>query len=86
MFSPETRTYIYGITTAALPLLISFGALSEGVAQQVALLVAAILGVSAPALAKANVPKAEKPEVIIEAAPVVATTHVPQAAAVEEPA
>ena len=86
MFSPETRTYIYGITTAALPLLISFGALSEGVAQQVALLVAAILGVSAPALAKANVPKAEKPaEVIVEATPI-ASTHVPQAAAVELPA
>jgi hypothetical protein len=59
MFTPETRTYIYGITTAAMPLLISFGALSEGIAQQVALLIAAILGVSAPALAKANVPKAE---------------------------
>lgn len=60
MFTPETRTYIYGIVTAAMPLLISFGALTEGTAQQVALLIAAILGVSAPALAKANVPKPEK--------------------------
>lgn len=57
MFTPATRTYIYGIVTAAMPLLISFGALTEGIAQQVALLVAAILGVTAPALAKANVPK-----------------------------
>ncbi len=84
MFSPATRTYIYGITTAALPLLISFGAMSEGIAQQVSLLIAAILGVSAPALAKANVPKPEA-EVIVAAAPVEAT-HVPQAAAVELPA
>lgn len=67
MLQPSTRTYIYGITTAAMPLLISFGAISEGVAQQVSLLIAAILGVTAPALAKANVPKAE----IVEVTPVV---------------
>lgn len=70
MFTPETRTYIYGITTAAMPLLISFGALSEGLAQEVALLIAAILGVSAPALAKANVPKQSS-----EASPIVIETE-----------
>ena len=59
MLKPETRTYFYGIVTAAMPLTISFGLLNEGLAQQISLIIAAILGVSAPALAKANVPKSE---------------------------
>ena len=59
MLSPATRTYIYGITTAAMPLLIGFGALSTGLAQQVCLLAAAVLGITAPSLAVKNVPKAQ---------------------------
>lgn len=70
MLKPETRTYFYGIVTAAMPLTISFGLMSEGVAQQVSLIIAAILGVSAPALAKANVPKTE-----IVAEPVIVKTE-----------
>lgn len=66
MISPSTRTYIYGITTAAMPLLIAFGAMSTGVAQQATLLAAAVLGVTAPSLAAKNVPKAD----VIPAAPV----------------
>jgi hypothetical protein len=54
-FTAETRLYIYGIVTAAIPLLISLGALTEGIAQQVSLVIAAILGVTAPRLASANV-------------------------------
>lgn len=61
MLSPSTRTYLYGITTAAMPLLIGFGALSTGIAQQVTLLIAAILGVTAPSLAAKNVPKVDTP-------------------------
>jgi hypothetical protein len=60
MFTPEMRRYIYGIVTAAMPLLITMGALSEGITQQVLLLAAAVLGVSTPALANANVSKPEK--------------------------
>lgn len=69
MLKPETRTYFYGIVTAAMPLTISFGLMSEGVAQQVSLIIAAILGVSAPALAKANVPKSE----VVEAPVIIKT-------------
>jgi hypothetical protein len=59
MISPATRTYLYGITTAAMPLLIGFGAMTEGTSQQIALLAAAILVVTAPGLAAKNVPKSE---------------------------
>jgi uncharacterized membrane protein len=60
MFTPETRRYIYGIVTAASPLIISAGIVSEGIVQQVLLVIAAILGVATPSLAVANVPKTEK--------------------------
>lgn len=63
MFTPETRRYIYGIVTAASPLIISAGIVSEGTVQQVLLVIAAILGVTTPALAVANVPK---PEPVVE--------------------
>lgn len=57
MFTPETRRYIYGIVTAASPLLISAGLVSEGIVQQILLVIAAILGITVPSLANANVPK-----------------------------
>lgn len=53
--SPETRLYVYGIATAAVPLLISLGVLAEGVAQDVILLVAAVLGVAGNRMSAANV-------------------------------
>jgi hypothetical protein len=61
MLTPETRRYIYGIVTAALPMLITMGALSEGLTQQIMLFVGAVLGVATPALANANVSKPETP-------------------------
>jgi len=69
MFTPETRRYIYGIVTAASPLIISAGIVSEGIVQQVLLVIAAILGVATPSLAVANVPKpiVEKVEEVIVA-------------------
>lgn len=79
MFTPETRRYIYGIVTAASPLIISAGIVSEGIVQQCLLVVAAILGVTTPALAVANVPKPETPAEPV--APVVAR---PQGAIVAE--
>lgn len=66
MLTPATRTYFYGIVTAAMPLLISFGALNEGLARDISLLVAAILGVAAPSLAKANVPKPEETPTVVK--------------------
>lgn len=54
-FTPETRLYIYGVATAAIPLLIAFGAMNEGIAQQVALLLAAILGITSPRMSAVNV-------------------------------
>jgi uncharacterized membrane protein len=62
MFTPEMRRYIYGIVTAAMPLLITMGAVSTGLTQQILLLAAAVLGVSTPAMANANVSKTETPE------------------------
>ena len=59
MFTPETRRYIYGIVTAASPLIISAGIVSEGIVQQALLVIAAILGITVPSLAVANVPKPE---------------------------
>lgn len=71
MFTPETRRYIYGIVTAASPLIISAGIVSEGTVQQVLLVIAAILGVATPSLAVANVPKpVEKVEAITPQPPV----------------
>jgi uncharacterized membrane protein len=61
MFTPEMRRYIYGIVTAAMPLLITMGAVSTGLTQQILLLAAAVLGVSTPAMANANVSKTETP-------------------------
>lgn len=54
-FTPETRLYIYGIVTAAVPLLIGLGWLTEGVAKDVIFLVAAILAVASPRMSAANV-------------------------------
>lgn len=68
MFTPETRRYIYGIVTAASPLIIAAGLASEGTVQQVLLVIAAILGIATPSLAVANVPKpVEKVEEVIVA-------------------
>lgn len=53
--TPQIRTYLYGVITAAMPLLISLGLFTEGVAKDVTFLVAAVLGMGANIMAAANV-------------------------------
>lgn len=60
-FTPEMRLYLYGIATAAVPLLIGLGWLNEGIAQDIIFLVAAILAVASPRMSAANVNVADKP-------------------------
>lgn len=59
--SPETRLYLYGIASAAVPLLISLGVVTSGIAQQIILIVAAVLGVASPRMSAANVSTAPTP-------------------------
>ena len=53
--TPAHRLYLYRIAMALTPLLVSVGAVTDGVAQGVLLVLAAVLGLSVPALAAANV-------------------------------
>ncbi|MDS2171600.1 hypothetical protein Q7C18_02710 [Nesterenkonia sp. CL21] len=50
----KTRKYLYRVSMALIPLLISFGFLNEDIAGDVALLLAAVFGFGAPGLADAN--------------------------------
>ncbi len=85
LFTPENRLYIYGIVTAAIPLLITLGFLSEGISQQVMLIAAAVLGIASPRLAaknvatniEASVTKASTP--VEDSGPVDATAATPPA-------
>jgi len=53
----ETRLWIYRIVGAIVPILITTGTLTEGLASQVLNLVAAILSVGSATLAARNVTK-----------------------------
>lgn len=55
LLTPARRLYLYRVTVALLPLLVAIGALSEGLAGQLALLGAAVLGLGVPAIAGAHV-------------------------------
>lgn len=55
MLTPAVRTYIYGVVSAALPLLVGAGFLAPEDVQQWLLLAAAILGLGANVMAAANV-------------------------------
>jgi hypothetical protein len=54
---PETRRWIYGIIAAAVPLLVTIGAITGDVAQQLLNIAAATLAIGGSALAISNVPK-----------------------------
>jgi uncharacterized membrane protein len=54
---PETRLWIYRIIGAIVPILVTAGTLTEGLASQIMNLVAAILALGGSALAAHNVPK-----------------------------
>lgn len=53
----ETRLWIYRIVGATVPILVTAGTLTEGLASQVMNLVAAILSVGSATLAAKNVTK-----------------------------
>lgn len=53
---PQTRKWIYGIVAALVPLLVTFGTLTDEAGRQLLNVVAAVLAVSSSALAIKNVP------------------------------
>lgn len=53
----ETRRYLYGITAAAIPVLILFNIVAPSEVDVYLNLAAAVLGVGVPVLARANTPK-----------------------------
>lgn len=55
--TPETRLWIYRIVGAIVPILVTAGTLTEGLASQIMNLVAAILALGGSALAAHNVNK-----------------------------
>lgn len=55
--TPEVRSWLYNVSMAVIPLLVLFGVFDNDVAGQVALIVAAVLGVSSNAVARLNVVK-----------------------------
>jgi hypothetical protein len=61
--TPQVRTYVYGVISAALPLLVTAGFLAPEDMQQWLLLSAAVLGLGSNILAAANV---KMPEKIVE--------------------
>ncbi|MGV4329038.1 phage holin [Trueperella pyogenes] len=61
LLTPEVRTWLYGVSVALIPLLVTVGVLAGDVAQQVLSLVAAFLGLGNAGLATAYRPT-RKPE------------------------
>lgn len=55
--TPEVRSWLYNVSMAVIPLLVLFGVFDNDVAGQVALIIAAVLGVSSNAVARLNVVK-----------------------------
>ena len=56
---PHVRKWIYGIIAATVPLLITIGAMTGDVGQQVLNVAAAVLAIGGSALAIKNVPDEE---------------------------
>lgn len=59
-WTPNRRAWLYGVVTAAVPVLTAYGLVSPDEAAKWLGLVAAILSVSASSLALRNVPPAEE--------------------------
>jgi len=62
ILTPQVRTYLYGVVSAGLPLLVTAGFLAPEDVQQWLLLSAALLGMGSNILAAANVKPVEKVE------------------------
>lgn len=60
-FDARTRTYIYAVAVAAMPILVAYGLLSADVAPLWLALAAALLAVAPPLLAVRNVTPDEEP-------------------------
>jgi hypothetical protein len=61
ILTPEVRQWIYNVSMAVVPLLVMFGVFDQDVAGQVALIIAAVLGLGSNAVARANVTKPTAP-------------------------
>lgn len=55
--TPEVRSWLYNVSMAVIPLLVLVGVFDQDIAGQVALIVAAVLGISSNAVARLNVVK-----------------------------
>lgn len=55
VFTPQVRTYLYGVVSAALPLLVTAGIMAPADIQQWLLLAGALLGLGSNLMAAANV-------------------------------
>lgn len=62
--TPETRSWLYGIGIALLPLLATLGVLNDDLVKDIALVLSALFGMGSLSIAKVNVskPTAVKPE------------------------
>jgi hypothetical protein len=58
--TPAVRTYIYGVISAAMPLLVTAGVLSTDATKDWLFLAAALLGLGSNIMAAANVKQPEK--------------------------
>lgn len=56
---PKVRKWLFGISAAAIPLLVILGHVTEETGGLILIVIGSILGVGAPALAAANVPTEE---------------------------
>lgn len=62
IFTAQVRTYLYGVVSSALPLLVTAGFLAPADVQQWLLLAAALLGLGSNVMAVANV---KQPETVV---------------------
>jgi len=69
IFTPQVRTYLYGVVSSALPLLVTAGFLAPADVQQWLLLAAALLGLGSNIMAVANVKQPESPSPVSSAVP-----------------
>lgn len=60
--SPQVRTYLYGVSSAAMPLLVTLGVFTDDLAKDILFLCAALLGVGSNLMAAANVSKTKEPD------------------------
>lgn len=69
VFTPQVRTYLYGVVSAGLPLLVTAGFLAPEDMQQWLLLAAALLGLGSNIMAAANVSKPAPQVDVVESVP-----------------